>query len=55
MLGWPGLYNSRTVLDQVAREIQYFAAAAGEVPETGIDLRVNLLAQNEVPSGEQPA
>ncbi|MEN6459606.1 MAG: 2Fe-2S iron-sulfur cluster-binding protein [Thermoguttaceae bacterium] len=44
LLGRKGLYNSRAVLDDVAREIPYFAAAARAVPEFGIDLRENLLA-----------
>lgn len=43
-----GLYNGRRVLDDVSREILYFAAAQREVPATGVDLKVNLLA-------EQPA
>ena len=42
--GKPGLYNARTVLDDLSRDIIYFAAAMGPVPETGIDLKVNLLA-----------
>jgi NADH-quinone oxidoreductase subunit G len=44
LLGYKGLYNARAVLDEIAREILYFSAAAGAVPETGIDLKVNLLA-----------
>ncbi len=44
LLGRKGLYNSRTVLEEVAREILYFSAIAGPVPETGADLRANLLA-----------
>ncbi len=40
-----GLYNSRTVLDELTREIMYFAAAAGvECSGHGIDLKVNQLA-----------
>ena len=42
--GRRGLYNSRAVLDEIAREILYFSAVVGPVPETGIDLRSNLLA-----------
>ena len=30
-----GLYNSRGVLDEIAREILYFSAAAGPIPEWG--------------------
>jgi NADH-quinone oxidoreductase subunit G len=39
-----GLYNYRAVLDDLSREILYFSAATGPIPETGIDLKVNLLA-----------
>ena len=44
LTGRRGLYNSRAVLDEIAREILYFSAIVGPVPETGIDLRSNLLA-----------
>ena len=40
----PGLFNSRKVLSDVAAEIPYFAAAADEIPATGIDLKLNQLA-----------
>jgi NADH-quinone oxidoreductase subunit G len=43
----PGLYNARAVLDDLSRDIIYFAAAMGPVPETGIDLKVNLLAEGK--------
>ncbi len=42
--GRTGLYQANAVLADVAREIGYFAAAAGEVPDVGIDLKVNHLA-----------
>jgi NADH-quinone oxidoreductase subunit G len=45
LLGRPGLYDARAVLDEISREILYFAAAAGPLPAVGIDLKVNLLAQ----------
>ena len=45
LLGMPGLYNARTVLDEIAREIGYFAVAADPIPEVGVDLKVNLLAK----------
>jgi NADH-quinone oxidoreductase subunit G len=45
LLGKTGMYRAREVLDEVAREISYFAAAIDKVPETGIDLKVNQLAQ----------
>jgi predicted molibdopterin-dependent oxidoreductase YjgC len=45
LLKRPGLYNCRAVLGEVAREIMYFSAVVEPVPETGIDLRSNLLAE----------
>ena len=39
-----GLHNSRSVLDEMAREIRYFSAATRPIPEVGLDLKVNLLA-----------
>ena len=39
------MYNSRAVLDDVAAEIPYFAVAADEVPDTGVDLKLNQLAE----------
>jgi NADH-quinone oxidoreductase subunit G len=45
LLGNSGLYQARKVLEEVVREIAFFAPAAGEVPETGVDLRVNMLAE----------
>lgn len=45
LLQKPGLYKSQTVLDDLTREIAYFAAAAGvDCGEHGIDLKVNQLA-----------
>jgi hypothetical protein len=38
------MYNPRSVLSEIAAEIIYFAAAGGEVPPVGVDLKVNLLA-----------
>lgn len=43
--GRKGLYSPRTVLTEIAREIVSFSAALGPVPETGVDLKANLLAQ----------
>lgn len=45
LLGMPGLYNARTVLSEIAAEILYFAVAAGPIPDVGVNLKVNLLAQ----------
>ena len=44
LTGRSGLYNSPLVLEDVGREIPFFAAALGGVSEHGVDLRVNLLA-----------
>jgi NADH-quinone oxidoreductase subunit G len=44
LLQRPGMFNSRKVLDEIAAEIPYFAVAADEVPETGVDLKINQLA-----------
>ncbi len=45
LLGMPGLYNARHALDELSREIGYFAAAAsGPIPDVGVDLKVNQLA-----------
>ena len=45
MLGRKGLYNSRAVLDDLSREVLYFAPAAGPLPETGLDMKINKLAE----------
>jgi len=47
LLGRKGLYDSHAVLEEIAQEIPYFSAIIGPVPETGIDLRGNLLAGEE--------
>jgi predicted molibdopterin-dependent oxidoreductase YjgC len=44
LLGKQGLYNARQVLQDAAREITLLSNAIGEIPETGVDLRGNLLA-----------
>jgi NADH-quinone oxidoreductase subunit G len=44
LLGLKGLYHARTVLSEIAAEILYFNAAGREIPEVGLDLKVNLLA-----------
>jgi len=44
MLGYKGLFDANSILAEVVREILYFSAAAGPIPECGIDLKVNLLA-----------
>ena len=44
LLGQPGLYKARRVLDEVAATIRYFSVAADPVPPVGVDLKANLLA-----------
>jgi NADH-quinone oxidoreductase subunit G len=43
--GRGGLYKADKVLDDVGREIAFFAPAIGGVSEHGIDLRVNMIAE----------
>jgi NADH-quinone oxidoreductase subunit G len=38
--GQSGLYNSRQVLDDLARQAVFFSAAAGGVPEHGVALKI---------------
>jgi NADH-quinone oxidoreductase subunit G len=45
LLKKPGLYRAAQVLDDIAREMAYFSAAAQGVPEVGVDLKVNQLAE----------
>jgi len=44
LLGRPGMYQPRDVLDEIAREVLYFSAATGPIPSTGLDLKSNVLA-----------
>ena len=44
LLGQTGIYQPRVALDELARDIAYFAPAAGEVPPLGVDLKVAQLA-----------
>lgn len=50
LLGMSGLYDARKILSDVAAEIIYFNAASGPIPDVGLDLKVNLLAQS--PGGD---
>jgi NADH-quinone oxidoreductase subunit G len=45
LLKRPGLYRAQDVLDDIAREMAYFSAAAEGVPDVGIDLKINQLAE----------
>ena len=38
------LYNARQVLSEVAGQIGYFHVAGGPIPDVGVNLKVNLLA-----------
>jgi NADH-quinone oxidoreductase subunit G len=44
LLKKPGLYHAAPVLDEISREFAYFSAALHGVPEVGVDLKVNQLA-----------
>jgi NADH-quinone oxidoreductase subunit G len=44
LCGREGLYDAARVLQELAREIPAFNAAIGEIPDIGIDLRVNQIA-----------
>jgi NADH-quinone oxidoreductase subunit G len=47
LLEMPGLFNSRRLLSEVAATIPYFSVAGGEIPDTGVDLKINQLAAAE--------
>ena len=40
-----GLYNSRAVLDDLSREVLFFAPASSPLPETGLDMKINKLTE----------
>jgi len=44
LLKKPGLYRAKDVLQDIARELVYFSAAVGEIPDVGVDLKINQLA-----------
>jgi len=44
LLGRAGLYKAADVLEEIGREIPYFAAALGGVADVGVDLKVNQIA-----------
>jgi len=54
LCGRPGLYDAPAVLAEVARELARFHVAGGGVPELGVNLKVNLLADAPV-GGEATA
>ena len=51
LLGRKGLYDYRAVLDDLSREVAYFAVAASPIPDTGVDLKLNRLAGEEAAPG----
>lgn len=44
LLGNDGLYDAARIRSEVARKLAFFTLAAGDVPSTGVDLRINQLA-----------
>ena len=44
MLGRRGLYDPTAVRHEIAESSASFAALAGEIPSTGVDLRLQQLA-----------
>lgn len=44
LLGRKGMYKASDVLAEVSSEVTFFGQAAGEIPSTGVDLRLNQLA-----------
>jgi len=52
--GKAGLYSARRVLDEVARQIGYFALATEPIPPIGIDLKLNRLAGEGTEAKSQP-
>ncbi len=46
MSGRKGLYSYRAVLDDLCREVLYFAPAAGPLPDVGLDMKINKLAKS---------
>jgi len=50
LCGRRGLYNAQAVREEIAREIPYFFNACGEISPTGVDLRGNLLAGENISS-----
>ncbi len=53
--GREGPYDPAAVLQELAQDIVYFRAALGPIPETGVDLRVNLLANSATDASNGPA
>jgi NADH-quinone oxidoreductase subunit G len=51
LTGRAGLFQVKQVLGDLAREILFFAPAMSDVPEHGIDLKINQLAESAHPAG----
>lgn len=45
LTGRSGRYDPITLLQEIAQNISYFRAALGKIPEAGVNLKVNLLAE----------
>jgi NADH-quinone oxidoreductase subunit G len=43
LLGREGMYNAGSALEEISRKILFYSAAAGGVPDVGVDLKVNQL------------
>ncbi len=54
MLGRSGLYNARAVLSELAAKVSYFHVAGRPVPDIGVNLKVNLLAEQPQSAGGLP-
>lgn len=48
LAGRNGLYRSAVVRQELAGTMAYFSAASGEIPATGVDLKINQLAEPAV-------
>jgi NADH-quinone oxidoreductase subunit G len=53
LLGRSGLYSARKALDELSAECTYFAMATGSIPEVGVDLKLNQLAEERTGNREE--
>jgi NADH-quinone oxidoreductase subunit G len=54
LLEMPGLFNARKALSEVAATIPYFSLAGNEIPELGIDLKLNKIADGKLDPAQLP-
>ena len=52
LLQQSGLYQARPVLSELAEFFVYFSAASGPIPEVGVDLKINQLANQDAEFSE---